>query len=213
MKESDLAKFFIDYLSCYDLYFEIPMLNVDIVAKHGNVLMAFEVKRSLNFRVIEQAAHNYHWFNYSYICVPWARNMHFAKEVCSIFGIGILTIHVSGNMAWGDVNEYLKPRLNRSAHSLKKSIKLPEYCKRSIAGASGNAGTTITPFKITVENIIEYVKKNPDPTIKEVFDNVETHYSSFSSAKSSLYQWIYRGIIKDFYFENGIVKLKNGRLD
>ena len=47
MKESDLAKFFIDYLSCYDLYFEIPMLNVDIVAKHNNILMAFEVKTSL----------------------------------------------------------------------------------------------------------------------------------------------------------------------
>ena len=213
MKEKELAKYFIDYLSCYDLYFEIPMLNVDIVAKHNNILMAFEVKTSLNFRVVEQAAHNYNWFNYSYICVPWSRNMNFAKQVCSLFGIGILTIHVSGNMAWGDVHEYLKPVLNRSAHSLKRSIKLPEYSKRSIAGASGSDGTTITPFKITVENIVNYIKKNPDPTIKEVFENVETHYGSFSSAKSSLYQWIRAGIIKDFYFDKGIVKLNNDRLD
>jgi len=209
MKEKELAKYFIDYLSCYDLYFEIPMLKVDIVAKHNNILMAFEVKTSLNFRVIEQAAYNYNWFNYSYICVPWAQNMNFAKRVCSLFGIGILTIHVSGNMAWGDVNEYLKPVLNRSAHSLKRNIKLPEYSKRSIAGASGSDGTTITPFKITVENIVEYIKKNPDPTIKEVFENVETHYHSFSSARSSLYQWVRNGVIKEFYFDNGIVKLNN----
>jgi len=207
MKEVDLAKHFVNYLSCYDLYFEIPNLNVDIVAKHGNILMAFEVKTTLNFRVIEQAKHNTHYFHYSYICVPESRNMSFAKEICSLYGIGILSIYISGNTAWGDVNEILKPKLHRIDKNIKKWIRLPDYSKRSIPGASGGDGTTITPFKNTVENVVKYVKHHNDPTIKEVFDNIDHHYSSVSAAKSSLYQWIRADVIKEFYFDKGIVKL------
>ncbi len=209
MKEVELAKYFVNYLSCYDLYFEATFQNVDIVAKHENIMMAFEVKTSLNFTVIEQAAQNRHWFHYSYICVPYSKNMSFKREICRLYGIGILAINVKGGAIWGNVYEVEKPKLNRADRKatdyLKKSLK--EYNKRSIPGASGSDGTTITPFKLTIEKVVNYVNKHPDPTIKEVLENIDHHYSSFTGAKSSLYQWINKGIINEFYFEKGIVKL------
>ena len=52
MIEVELAKYFTDYLSNYDLYFEIPLFLTDIVAKNGNILMSFEVKNTINFKVI-----------------------------------------------------------------------------------------------------------------------------------------------------------------
>ncbi len=54
MTEAELAQKFVEYLQDqYELYFEVE--GVDIVAKNGHILIAVEVKTSLNFRVIEQA--------------------------------------------------------------------------------------------------------------------------------------------------------------
>jgi len=210
MKETELAKYFIEYLSDYDLYFEIPGLDVDIVAKHGNILMAFEVKTSLNFKVIEQAARNCHWFHYSYVCVPYNKRFGFARHICRDYGIGILGIRTGGGIGWGSIFEIEKAVLHRSAHKTIDYVlsKLTAYSKRSIPGASGSDGTRITTFKLTIEAVINYVKRHPDPTIKEVLENINHHYSSLSSAKSSLYQWVRQGVIKEFYFDKGIVKLK-----
>lgn len=207
MKETELAQHFVKYLSCYDLYFEIPQLNVDIVAKHGNILMAFEVKKNLNFRVIEQALHNKSFFHYSYICVPYARNRGMAEMICSDYGIGILAVRVIDNYVWGDVHELVKPKLNRKPFT--HIVYLPDYAKKSIPGATGGDGTTITPFKDTVNNIVEYLRKNNGVKFKEVYDNITTHYDSLSAARSSLYQWVRKGVIKEFYFNDGKLYLSN----
>ena len=202
MKETELAKHFIKYLSCYDLYFEIPRLNVDIVAKHGALLMAFEVKTALNFRVIEQALDNMYYFNYSYICVPQS-HQGMALRICQDYGIGVLMVHVIGDYVWGDVYERVKPRFNRSSYKLRRFVALPEFSKQSIAGAAGCDGTTVTPFKNTVNSITKYLERHNGASFKEVYENTEVHYSTLSAAKSSLYTWIRSGVIKDFYFDNG----------
>ena len=209
MKETELAQHFVKYLSCYDLYFEIPQFNVDIVAKHGNILMAFEVKKNLNFRVIEQALHNKTYFHYSYICVPYSHSMDMAERICRDYGIGILSTHVIKDFVWGDISEYVKPKFNRTA--LTKYVVLSEFSKKSIPGAAGCDSTTITPFKNTVENIVQYLRKKNGAKFKDVYDNIEMHYYSFSAAKSSLYQWIRKGIIKEFYFDNGKLFLSQNR--
>jgi hypothetical protein len=208
MKEVDVAKYFTEYLSNYDLYFEIPGLHVDIVAKSENILIACEVKRSLNFKVIEQAARNCHWFHYSYICVPKSKDMSFAMQICEQFGIGVLVVDITRSLK-GYVCELKKPRLNRHAHKMIKYVELPEMSKRSIPGASGSDGTTITPFKETVENITRYLRRHNGAPLREVYDNVATHYSNFFAARSCLYQWINKGIIKDFYINKSCLYLSD----
>lgn len=202
MKEIELAEYFVNYLSNFDLYFEIPIFQTDIVAKDGNILMSFEVKTTLNFKVIEQAEHATHFFNYSYICVPKSKDMNFQGKICAMFGIGILTYDPHGYR--GQVEEYQKARLFRHPFGIKKYILtcLQEYTKKSLPGASGNNGTTITPFKLTIEEIVRYLRRGHNGALlKDVYENVDNHYSSLSGAKSCLYQWIRRGIITEFYIE------------
>lgn len=202
MKEVELAEHFVNYLSNFDLYFEIPMFQTDIVAKDGNILMAFEVKTSLNFKVIEQAEHATHFFNYSYICVPKSKDMNFQSKICELFGVGILAYDPRGYK--GYITEYCKPKLFRHPKGISKYINncLQPYCKQSIPGASGNYGTTITPFKLTIEAIVRYLKRGHNgDMLKDVYENVDNHYSSLSGAKSCLYQWIRRGIITEFYID------------
>ena len=201
MKETELAEKFIDYLSCYDLYFEVASGGgcVDIVAvTPDNLMISYEVKTSLNFRVIEQAFYNKPFFHFSYIAVPWARGTRFQEMICRDYGIGILQYNPN---AWkGPVTQIVSPRLNRKA--IIKSTRLHEYQKRSIAGTASN-GDRITPFKITVENMVTYVRRHPGCTMKEMFSEISHHYHSDSGAIASTYQWLRRGVINQVVLNNG----------
>jgi hypothetical protein len=215
MKEIELAEYFVNYLSNFDLYFEIPIFQTDIVAKDGNILMSFEVKTTLNFKVIEQAEHATKFFNYSYICVPKSKDMNFQSKICEIFGIGILIYDPNGYR--GQITEYQRAKLFRHPKGIKKYILtcLQDYTKKSLPGASGNNGTTITPFKLTIEEIVRYLKRGHNGALlKDVYENVDNHYSSLSGAKSCLYQWIRRGIITQFYIQNSRLWLsENSEID
>ena len=197
MKEVELAQRFIEYLSDYDLYFEVPPKNVDIVAKSAGIVTAFEIKTSLNFKVLEQVRSNALRYHYSYACVPSVRNYHFQAEICSHFGIGLLMF----NPILDKVIEVVKPRLNRKVWA--DVLNPPEYCKRSIAGTPSSAGTTVTAFRNTIDQIVRYLARHNGATIKDVYDSVTLHYNSLSSTKSCLSKWIDNGVITEFYIDKG----------
>lgn len=201
IKETDLAQRFVEYLSCYDLYFEVGAGSmVDIVAVSGSIIMGYEVKTSFNFRVIEQAYRNIHWFNYSYVCVPYGRDHGFQYQICRDYGIGVLEWREYGSISpWSEIVEKVKPKLNRAP--IKDHVRLHEYQKRSIPGTS--SGGRITPFTITKENMVKYVSRHPGCTIKEMMNNISHHYHSTSGAIATTYQWLRRGIIKDIYLDKG----------
>ena len=201
MKETEIAQDVVNYLTEYDLYYEV--WDVDIIAKMNNILTAIEVKTTLNFKVIEQAFNNKDAFHYSYIAVPFAKNRHFQYQICEDYGIGVLEFYYSDyKNKLNRVRERVKPKLNRHAHAIKR-IKLTEEDKKSIPGASGKDGTTRTAFKITLERIEEYVLRHSGCTIKELFDSIDHHYESFSSARSSTYTYIRNGVIKNIYLDDG----------
>ena len=200
MKETEVAKHIVDYLSGFDLYFEVPFGDVDIVMKQDNIFTAIEVKVRLNFKVVEQAYMNVRNYNYSYIAVPNGKDRSFAYQICEHYGIGVLEVYFH-NGKFSSVTEKIKPKFNRK--SLTKYIHLNDEMKKSIPGASGSDGTTRTAFKITLENIEEYVSRHSGCKIQEVFENINHHYYSISSAKNSIYKWIREGIIKSLYIDNG----------
>ena len=200
MKETELAQDIITYFDKFDLYFEI--WDVDIIAKSGNIITGVETKTTLNFKVIEQAFRNKSYCHYSYIAVPFAKNRSFQYQICKDYGIGILEATYSEfNGKLCDIRERVKPKLNRMA--VTKNLPLTDESKKSIPGASGKAGTTITAFKITVQNMEYYIARHPGCTFKELFNNIDHHYSSFSSARGSIYEWMRRGIIDTIYSSNG----------
>ena len=207
-KETDLAKYFVEYLSCYDLYFEVGALSgcVDIVALNGNIMMAYEVKTSLNFKVIEQAYGNKEAFHYSYICVPNARDNHFQLQICRDYGIGVLVFNKYGRYDYHwEILERVKPQLNRKA--ITKYNRLHEYMKGSVPGCA-SSGDRVTPFKITVENMERFVRLHPGCSLKEMITGISHHYSSDRTGISSSYQWLRRGVIKTVELKDGKMYLK-----
>jgi hypothetical protein len=200
MKETEVAKDVINYLSDYDLYYEV--MDVDIIAKLDNILTAVEVKVTMNFKVIEQAYNNLIHFHYSYIAVPFGKFRNFQYRICKDYGIGVLELRYNPyNGKLNDINERVKPKFNR--HAFTKHIVLTPEDKKSIAGASGKDGTTRTSFKITLEAINEYVSRHEGCTFKELFDNINHHYHNFTSARNATYKWIREGIINTIYVDNG----------
>lgn len=201
MKESDLAQKFVDYLSCYDLYFEVDYYRcIDIVALSEKISMAFEVKTSFNFKVLEQAINNRPNFNYSYIAVPEFNDWSIQKKLCEDYGVGL--IMYDGRKGYNDVREWVAPKFNRHTNNKHLISRLHECNKRSLPGTKSGDSEKITAFKITVENAILYVKRHPGCTIKEMIDNISHHYNNSKAGCNNIYQWIHNGVIKELKIEN-----------
>lgn len=201
MKETELAEKFIEYFSDnYEIYKEVPACGIiDFVAKSDNTTIAVEVKLSLNFDVIEQANRNKGYCDYSYIAVPCPKSTHFGYQICKMLGIGVIVFD-----EWGNIHEKVNPIKNR--HNRYFKLKLEPYMMRSVAGSKNDR---MTEFKVTIENIVQYIKRHPDCTLKECLENTKYHWSNFSGAKSCIYQWIKNGVITEFRLENGILKLND----
>lgn len=201
MKEVELAQKFVDYLSCFDLYFEVDYGSgcVDIVAFDGNISIAVEVKTTFSFKVFEQALANKPWYNYTYIAVPKFKDDYIQRRLCNDYGIGLLIYDTSG---YCSVMEVIKPKLNR-VKSDKLRSRLREQNKRSLPGSKNGDSTKVTAFQITVENLVRYVERNPGKTLRQAIDDLSHHYSTNKAATSSLYQHIKSGVIKEIEIQDG----------
>jgi len=201
MRETELAQHFIDFFSDHDIYKEVPYAGIiDIVALKGNITTAIEVKCSLNFDVIEQAAKNIGCSNYSYIAVPMPKRKSFAYHICKNMGIGVLGLTVGGRSM--NVVELVKPKFNRKM----RKLKLKPWMKESVAGSQNDR---MTAFKNTVRELKHYLERRPDKksTVKDAINGISHHYGSVTSARSSLLSMIDRGVITDFRLENGFLIL------
>jgi len=210
MKETDLAKHFVEYLSCYDLYYEVECSSgrVDIVALNGKVRMAFEVKNNFNFKVLEQAINNKPYFHYSYIAVPNFRRSGIQLDLCKDYGLGLLVCNAFEWMG-GNVEQWVPAKLNRNPDDKFSRIQLTEANKRNTPGMAGSEAGRMTPFRQTVENLVRHVKRNPECTLKEAIENIDHHYYSFAGARSSIYQWLRNGVITELKLVNGKLYLQD----
>lgn len=202
MKETDLAQHFVNYFSCYDLYFEVDYGRcVDIVAMAEKFAIAIEVKTSFNFKVLEQAIDNKERFHYSYIAVPRFKDPGFQKKLCKDYGVGLLVY----DERYKTVICLVPPKLNRKAYTKKLDESLHEYCKNSLPGSKNGDGTKITAFSITIDSLRITVKRNPGQPLNKIIGMIDHHYASDKTAVACIYKWINKGIIT-------CVKLENGKL-
>lgn len=203
MKETELAEKFINFFGNeFQIYKEVPAMGfIDFVVKNENVTMAVEVKKTLNFNVIEQANRNKNYCDYSYIAIPSTKSQHFGYTICEMLGIGVL-VYTKNNQVY----EQVKPKKNRKSKYYK--LNLEPYMMRSVAGSQNNR---MTPFKVTIENMVKYIKRHPNCTLNECLNNIDFHWNNISSAKNCVYLWIKRGIITEFNIEKG--KLVLNKID
>ena len=206
MKETELAQKFVEYLKAFDLYFEVDYYrSVDIVALIGKISAAYEVKTTFNFKVFEQAIENAKHFNYSYIAVPEFKDGWIQMQLCRDYGLGLL-MYDSKN-GYNDVREWIHPRLNRHVDNKQLIARFHERNKRSLPGSKSGDTEKITAFGVTVENAVRFVRRHPNCTIKEMVDNITHHYGSNTLAKTNLYQWIHKGVIKELSLVNGKLQI------
>jgi len=202
MKETELAQKFVDYLSGYDLYFEVDYFRcVDIVALNGITSSAIEVKTTFNFKVFEQALGNRNHFNYSYIAVPSFNDWFIQQRLCKDYGIGLLLY--DGRRGYEEVREIVHPKLNRHANNKRLIERLHERNKRSLPGSKSGDSGKITAFGCTVENAVRYVQRHSGCSMKEMIDNIGHHYDSNMIARRNIYTWIHKGVIADIIFQGG----------
>jgi hypothetical protein len=167
MKESELAKRFVDHLSDWDLYFEVPYDGIiDIVGVKKPIIAAFEVKTSFSLAVIDQAFSHRGKFHYSYVCVPTTNRL--AEKICRDYGIGVL-MQVASN---GVIHEVVKPKQYRNAKF--NCDKLKPYQKESVPGSQSER---ITAFGYMILSIKNYLLRHPGATYKQVFDDNTSNLS------------------------------------
>ena len=195
MKESELADIVIKELekNGYEIYSEVihspGSKRADIVAVRGDHYISVETKMSMNLTLIEQA-----WFwkdkvHETYICVPSKKKSlnRFALKLCKDLGIGVYVY----KSKWGKLE-----LLEDSSHCSDPDLPtLYEQQKDSVSGSNG--GGYVTPFKLTCEKLVGYVKENGDCSLTSAVKNIDHHYRSDNSAKQSLHKMININVVKE----------------
>lgn len=163
--------------------------RVDLLIEDNNIFIAIEVKLNFNLTVIHQAWTWKQKSHYSYICIPSSKNTSlksFSKQLCLDYGIGIIEVNKKGEIKITQESTY------------NTSPNLPLIYNEQLSGDSGiKSAEHITPFKMTVKYIIDYLKINGESDLNMIIDNINHHYKSKQSAKSSIIKMIDLGVIKD----------------
>lgn len=203
MSEAELAQKFVNHFIDYDLYFEAPPNHVDIVALAGKKRITIEVKKEFNFKVIEQAYRNTHWFHLSYVATVRPKDYGFREKLCRDYGIGVLYYNPRYMNLFYQVEESVRPVFHKVPHTLLTHVNYSDHMKLSIPGSSGSEGKVVTAFKMTVWELEKYVKRHKGCTLKEALSAIDHHYSSFQSARGSIYQYLANGVIDTICLTDG----------
>ena len=173
-----------------------------MVAVKGDEYIVIETKMSMNMTLLEQG---YYWKDKAhkvYICIPSKRKLNkFALQICRDFGIGLYIYRKKELVMINDSSVCNDPNLP----------KIHEQQKDSIAGSNG--GGFITPFKLTRGKLVKYIEENGECSLHNAMDNIDHHYGSLNSAKSSIHKMIKTNVIEELsMFKKGRslwIKLSN----
>ena len=192
LKETDLARVVVCWLKDYgwEVYQEVKIdaCIADIVAIQNNIIWIIECKKSMGLKVIDQAIR---WKSYAhYVSIatfPRIQNVYIIEDIIKWKEIGCLTV-------LNEVNEWIKPSLNRKAFTdvILKNIR--EEQKTFVD--AGSTGGYYTPFKDTCNKIYKEVSHNPGITLNELILKIKHHYKTPESAKHCILSWAKEGIIK-----------------
>jgi len=194
----------------WDVYQEVQILAyesvADIVAIQGPLIWVIEVKRSLGFRVCEQAIRWQQIAHLVSVAVPATERGGrgpFVTHMLHHIGLGVITAREHGSP-----HELLSARLCRRTVPVL-TARLRKACteERKHFARAGNAeGLRYTPFSATCRAVLDYATKHPGATLKEVVEGIDHHYRSDTTARSCLAQWIRAGKVR------GVVARHEGRL-
>jgi hypothetical protein len=203
--EADLARVVVSYFQGKpdaQVYQEVLGPNgrvADIVVVSGKYRHIVETKTSFNFDVLEQA---YQWRKYAHwvsVAVPRGKHARrpFQEKLCAHLGIGVLYV---------STNEFLYEASPPSL--LRRVLPMPlrdEQKTGSYAQAGSAGGGHWTPFRGTTDNLRAAVARSPGQPLGQYLKEIDHHYTSLSSARSSLTKWIAAGSVQGLKIQDGKV--------
>ncbi len=215
MTEIELAKEVITYLENdgWDVYQEVPIGRggekvADIVAKRGRVIWIIETKTSFTVDVISQA---YWWHNHAHFVSVAVASMSdnkvgkFKKDICQTYGIGVIVWEQT--KLYSCIKEHVRPKLNRHALTTIDKYLTPDMKTFCPAGAQSDRHR-LTPFRITVRELISIVSAQPGIALKDAINLLKkSHYASRQSAVASIKELIDNGTIKELALQKDGRKL------
>lgn len=186
MTEADMGQLFVQWLKLqgWEVYQEVtgPSGRADVYAVQGPVKWAIELKKTFSFKVIEQAYAWRYYANYVSVCVLRCRDIGFRYEICSHFGIGIIQYYPGRSHDLLNLfGEGLRPKIRRK---ISPPLLFEEQKDYALAGNAERKA--YTPYAATRDRVIRRVKERPGITLKQLLQDVSTHYMSLGSAKQCI---------------------------
>jgi hypothetical protein len=190
--EGDYADVLMGWLKSrgWDCYPEVQLTyggsRIDIVAVMGPVCWAIEVKTSLNLDVMCQA-HEHFCAVARSVAVPWSKGRPNVQPILDALQIGMITIrlHPYHDKEW-EVSEEVKPPIIRSNFKMQKVYLRPYLCDEHKKYKPGTQHEYYTPYRGTIDRVVDFVKHHQGCTIKELVAEVNHHYASDTTARASL---------------------------
>ena len=191
MKENDLAKIGKEWIESkgYEVYSEvlhhIGTKRADMICVKDDYYINIETKMSMNLTLFEQTFFWKDKVHESYLLIPSKRKINwFGIQLAKDLGVGIL-IYRRGEI------------IEHTSSSVCKNPDLPQlYEQQKNSNPGTKEGGYVTPFKITKELLIEYIKENDECSLLNAIKNIDHHYSSNYSAKKSLHKLINIGVVE-----------------
>lgn len=212
MKESDLALHIVDHLEKqgYTAYKEVCMKGRGGNARadcyfvkydnENNIIdtIAVETKLNLNLTVIQQSDRwKSKYANKVAVCIPTTgrkglKSRRFAIKVCKSLGIGVYQLDKTCT-----IKEAVCPE-----HTESKNIQYPPLYEQQKDSVAGNTDSEFyTAFKNTVNKLNEFMVDKDNHLWSDLIKEIDHHYKSDSSAKTSLKKYIGGTVIEGYYMD------------
>lgn len=196
MKESDLYPYVKAWLEKRGdtVYPEVEPQHTnrraDVLGLNGSVITVVEMKTALSLQLLEQAVAWTDRTHYVWVATPKPKKRDalpwLVRKILEQYGVGLLLIDTKEYPEWyakhkqpeDRVSPYIMPQLNRKArvHIWKNS--LTEYHLTHGPDGGSKAGGHITPYRVTIIRIKEYLQRNGWQDLTSIIAACETHYAS-----------------------------------
>ncbi|MGG1571566.1 hypothetical protein [Fictibacillus sp. NRS-1165] len=189
MKESELfapVKEFLLENGCSDVYGEV--LDCDVLGINGACNIIVELKKTLSFKLIDQAIERLSYGHYVYIAIPNRKGPlpRCVKRILEENKIGLLMYkEMHGELykemyGEGFMHVEIPARFNRltirNQYSIRKFIR--EYHKDQVGGVKGGEGKTDYSVMIdSIKDFLAYRKRGQWVTIEEILNSCEVYYA------------------------------------
>ena len=173
---------------------------------YGHTIV-FEAKLSFSFKVLEQAEFWQNKAHDTYVVVPTVfrqqGSRRFARKIAAALGIGVMEVSINK----GKYHVTVKPK------RCDKPKYPTLYVEQKLTKSSNADNSYVTPFKITVTKIEEYMENRDSAFLTIMVKNIRHHYKSDISATNAINNLIKKNVISGFYItkeKNKLVIKKHG---